>query len=210
MGTYGVLVAGGRGTRLGLGRPKAFAEVGGRTLLARAEAVLETLCDRVVIAAPGDLPLPPHRSPRVADEPEAAGPLAGMVAGLRFLGGGPALVLGVDFPLMLPQTLAALLARLSSRGAVLPAPGGRLQPLAAAYGGAAAESLAASLAGGERSAVAAASALDPLVLGDAALAAIEGGLESFFNLNTAADLAEAERRLAAREAARVQGPGAAA
>jgi len=196
--------------RLGLGRPKAFASVGGRTLLARAEEVLETLCERVVIAAPGDLPLPPHRSPRVADEPGAAGPLAGMVAGLRALGSGPTLVLGVDFPLMRPGTLQALLERLGPRSAVLAAPGGWLQPLAAAYDGRAAESLARALAGGERSAVAAAIALDPLVLPDEALERIEGGLQSFFNLNTAEDLAEAERRLSAREAARAPGPGGAA
>ena len=31
--TLGVIVAGGRGVRLGLGQPKAFAEVGGMTLL---------------------------------------------------------------------------------------------------------------------------------------------------------------------------------
>ena len=203
----GVIVAGGRGTRLGLGRPKAFAEAGGRTLLARAEEVLEALCDRVVIAAPEDLPLPPHRFPRVADAAGAAGPLAGMVAGLRALGGGSAIVLGVDFPLMRPRTLAALLESLGPRCAVLPAPGGWLQPLAAAYDGRAVEPLAAALLRGERSAVAAASALDPLVLPDQALDRIEGGHESFFNLNTAADLAEAERRLSARAAA---GPEAAA
>ena len=61
--TLGVIVAGGRGARLGLGRPKAFAEVGGMTLLARAEAVLAALCDAIVIAAPASLELPPHRFP---------------------------------------------------------------------------------------------------------------------------------------------------
>ena len=45
-------------------------------------------------------------------------------------------------------------------------------------------------------------ALDALRLDDDALTRLPGGLESFFNLNTREDLAEAERRLAAREAAR--------
>ncbi|HEY2956165.1 MAG TPA: molybdenum cofactor guanylyltransferase [Candidatus Eisenbacteria bacterium] len=210
MKAAGVIVAGGRGARLGLGEPKAFARVGGATLLARAEEALGALCERMVIAAPRDLALPPHRFPRVADEPGARGPLAGMVAGLRALGAASAIVLGVDFPLMRPATLAALLERLGGHGAVLPAPGGRLQPLAAAYGPGAGEGLAASLARGERSAVAAAVALDPLVIAGEELAGLEGGLESFLNLNTAADLAEAERRLAARAAAGVPGPRGAA
>ena len=192
----GVVVAGGRGMRLGLGRPKAFAEIGGKTLLARAEEVLAVLCDEIVIAAPADLPLPAHRFPRVADVPGAAGPLSGIVAGLRALRGGPAIVLGVDFPLMRPETLGALLERLGGESAVIPAPGGRLQPLAAVYAESAAESLGASLALGERSAVAAAMGLDPLVITDADLARLESGLECFFNLNTQEDLGEAERRLA--------------
>src|SRR5437588_594832 len=36
----GILLAGGRGSRLGLGRPKALAEVAGATLLERALAIL--------------------------------------------------------------------------------------------------------------------------------------------------------------------------
>src|SRR5438093_861436 len=106
--TLGVIVAGGRGARLGLGRPKAFAEVGGMTLLARAEAVLAALCDAIVIAAPASLELPPHRFPRVADATDAAVPLAGLVAGLAKLPFARAVALGVDFPLMRPEAFAAL------------------------------------------------------------------------------------------------------
>ena len=196
-GTVGVIVAGGRGVRLGLGRPKAFAIVGGMTLLARAETLLEVLCDEVVIAAPADLPLPPHRSARVPDAPKAGVPLAGLVAGLGALRFERAIALGVDFPLMRRAMLAALLERLGDRAAVVPAPGGVPQPLAAAYAARALAPLAEALAGGERAVTAAALALDPLVLGDAELAKMDGGVECFFNLNTPDDLAEAGRRLAA-------------
>jgi molybdopterin-guanine dinucleotide biosynthesis protein A len=195
--TLGVIVAGGRGVRLGLGRPKAFAEVGGMTLLARAEALLETLCDEVVIAAPDGLALPPHRCERVADAEPAGVPLAGLVAGLAALPFERAIVLGVDFPLMRPELLEALLVQLGDRAAVIPAPGGVPQPLAAAYAARALAPLTGALAAGERAVTDAALALDPLVLGDAELARIEGGVDCFFNLNTPEDLAEAERRLAA-------------
>jgi molybdopterin-guanine dinucleotide biosynthesis protein A len=196
-GTLGVIVAGGRGVRLGLGRPKAFAVVGGITLLARAEALLEGLCDEVVVAAPADLPLPPHRCMRVADAAEVAVPLAGLVAGLAARPFERAIALGVDFPLMRPAMLDALLARLGDRAAVIPAPGGVPQPLAAAYAARAVALLSAALARGERAVTVAALAFDPLVLSDAELSRIEGGVECFFNLNTPGDLAEAGRRLAA-------------
>ena len=195
-GTLGVIVAGGRGARLGLGRPKDFAEVGGMTLLARAEGLLESLCDDVVIAAPDGLALPTHRCARVADAAPAGVPLAGLVAGLAALPFERAFVLGVDFPLMRPEMLEALLMRLADRAAVVPAPGGVPQPLAAAYGAQSVAPLAAALARGERAVTVAALALDPLVLSDAELGRIEGGVECFFNLNTPGDLAEAERRLA--------------
>ena len=198
--TLGVIVAGGRGVRLGLGRPKAFAEVGGMTLLARAEITLSALCDAIVIVAPAGVELPPHRFPRIADAGEAAVPLAGVVAGLASRPYARALVLGVDFPLMRPEMLAALLARLGARAAVIPAPGGVPQPLAAAYAPAAAAALAEGLARGERAITAAALALDPLIVTDAELARLEGGIECFFNLNTPEDLAEAGRRLAATSA----------
>jgi molybdopterin-guanine dinucleotide biosynthesis protein A len=206
--TLGVIVAGGRGVRLGLGRPKAFAEVGGMTLLARAEDVLSALCDEIVIAAPASLELPAHRSARVADATDDAVPLAGLVAGLAARLFDRALALGVDFPRMRPGMLAALLARLGARAAVIPAPGGVPQPLAAAYAPGAAAPLAASLARGERAVTVAALALDPLIVGDGELERLDGGSACFFNLNTPDDLAEAGRGIGARGVERApEGPG---
>jgi molybdopterin-guanine dinucleotide biosynthesis protein A len=98
---------------------------------------------------------------------------------------------------MRPAMLDALLARLGDRAAVIPAPGGVPQPLAAAYAARAVALLSAALARGERAVTVAALAFDQLVLSDAELSRIEGGVECFFNLNTPGDLAEAGRRLAA-------------
>src|SRR6185369_331782 len=82
MRSLGVLLAGGRGTRMGAGTPKALVVCGGRTLLARARATLETLCDAVVVVAPRELELPVPLEDRVDDPPGARGPLAAMLAGL--------------------------------------------------------------------------------------------------------------------------------
>jgi molybdopterin-guanine dinucleotide biosynthesis protein A len=197
-GTLGVLVAGGDGSRLGLGIPKALVSVGDATLLARGARTLGAVCDQVVVAAPAALALPNpaagddapgSRSPdRAFDPAGTAGPLA--------------MVLAVDLPLATPPALAALLACLGDHQAVIPAPRGVPQPLAAAYAPSALAHLAAHLDAGERSLTRAVVALDVVWLDDEALARLPGGHENFFNLNTREELMEAGRRLAARGGAR--------
>ena len=56
MSVWAVLAAAGRGERLGSDRPKAFARLGGRPLLAESLERLENSdwIDRIVIAAPPD------------------------------------------------------------------------------------------------------------------------------------------------------------
>lgn len=199
--TLGVLVAGGRGERLNRGIPKALVEVGGRRLLDRALETLRAVCDTVVIAAPADmeLPLPPSmRGPkRAPDPPNVRGPLGGLVAGLGAHPFARAIALGVDFPFVTSVVLERLLARLEGdEAAVIPAPGGKPQPLAAAYAPRATLALAMVMSRGERALVPAVLTLDPLILPDSELANWEGGSEAFFNLNTPEDFAEAERRFA--------------
>lgn len=200
IGTLGILLAGGLGTRLGPGPPKPLRIVAGRTLLDRAISVLEAACDDLVVVAPASLELPVQESLRVDDPPDAAGPLAGLVAGLSARAHTRALVLGVDFPLSRPEALTVIAAPLASGAvAVVPEPGGVLQPLFAAYGTGARALLAERLENGERSVTAAVRALDPVRIPDQDLAGLPGGRENFMNINRPEDLIEAERRLLAPE-----------
>jgi molybdopterin-guanine dinucleotide biosynthesis protein A len=198
----GVLVAGGRGTRLGA--HKARVAIAGVSLLQRALETLSRVADDLVVAAPESLALRLPESPRarrVFDRVDGEGPLAGAVAALEDGGFEMAVILGVDFPLMHAATLRALIARLEAHpelGAIVPAPRGRLQPLAAAYGRAFAAALVTAFEKGERSIVKAVEPLGPMVMSDDELADIPGAGESFFNLNTPEDLVEAARRIAAR------------
>src|SRR5918993_4103676 len=56
MSVWAVIVAAGRGERLGLDRPKAFAKLNGRPLLAESLERLEASdwIDAIVVAAPPD------------------------------------------------------------------------------------------------------------------------------------------------------------
>jgi 2-C-methyl-D-erythritol 4-phosphate cytidylyltransferase len=50
----GIVPAGGSGERLGADRPKAFVVCAGRPLIDWSLEVLQSICDRVVVAAPPD------------------------------------------------------------------------------------------------------------------------------------------------------------
>jgi len=102
----GVVLAGGQSTRFG--SDKAMAELGGRTLLARAYDTLSGFCELVVIAGrergPGHRCIPDWPHPQM-------GPLAGLAAALRLArdeGYDSVLSCGVD-SVGLPDDLLDLL-----------------------------------------------------------------------------------------------------
>jgi nicotine blue oxidoreductase len=194
----GLLIAGGRGERLG--SPKAGVMLAGRTLLERAHATLAAACDAVRVVAPADLDLPVAPALRIRDAMDHAGPLSALVAGLGAVKYGRAIALAVDMPLVRPSHLAALLAEADGPAAWVPAPGGRPQPLAAAYAPAAAARLAAALAAGERALVPAVLALAPRILDDAALRGLGLAPECLDDVDTPEDLERVERLLRSGEA----------
>ena len=200
-GTLGILLAGGRGTRLETGAPKALVRLAGETLLSRARATLAACCERVVVVAPGSLVLPVPAAERLADATPGAGPLAALVGAMEARAWELALVLGVDLPLVRVAALLALRERLGARPAVVPAPGGRPQPLAAWYARAAQAPLTAAHAAGGRALVPAVMALGPALVSGEALASPPGGEFAFLNVNTPDELARAGRALDARGAA---------
>jgi molybdopterin-guanine dinucleotide biosynthesis protein A len=191
----GVLLAGGRGTRLGTEGPKALAMCAGRTLLDRALSTLAACCDDTLVVAPAAMALPVDAASRVNDPPRGVGPFAAMVAGLLTRPYDEALVLAVDMPLARSDALEQLRALRGDALAVVPRPGGVAQPLAAWYSGTARERLAALAAAGERAVIMAVKTLAPKWVEDDVLAKMPGGVEAWLNVNTPEDLAAAEARL---------------
>ncbi len=198
--TLGVVLAGGRGVRLGRDEPKGQLVLAGRTLLARARATLEALVDVVVVSAPQHMVLAIPDASRVSDPVGVEGPLAGLVAALTSRPFTRAVVLAVDLPFASVAALSALGEQLMpGDDAVLAAPAGIPQPLAAWFAPSATAPLAAALAAGERSVTRAVLALRTRVLDSDALAGMPDGEDAYFNLNTPADLAEAVRRCEERQ-----------
>jgi molybdopterin-guanine dinucleotide biosynthesis protein A len=102
----GVVLAGGQSTRFG--SDKALAELGGRTLLARAVDALNGWCEYVVVAGREMAP-----APTIPDWPAPGmGPLGGVAAALRLAQDEDyeaVLTCGVD-SVRLPENLLDLLA----------------------------------------------------------------------------------------------------
>lgn len=199
----GAVLAGGAGSRLG--GAKAMADLGGKVLISYPlAAVAHAGLEPLVVAKPEtELPPPAAISAaagsaaavRVVREPaDPSHPLCGIVAALRAAGGRPVVAAACDMPFAAPALLDALAG--APERLVVPAPGGKLQPLLARYGPELLPRLEAALAREEplRRTVA---SLSPRLLGDAELARFGDPERLLFNVNDAQDLARAARLLAA-------------
>ena len=94
----GVILAGGRSTRLG--RDKALLELEGRPLITRTLDVLVQLTDDLIIVTNRASHLFPRSARVVADRYIGAGVLAGVHAGLLAARGELALVVACDMPFL--------------------------------------------------------------------------------------------------------------
>jgi molybdenum cofactor guanylyltransferase len=185
----GFLLAGGKSTRMGV--DKAFLEVGGRTLLDRALAVMAGNCERVTIV--GNPAKFAAHGPVLGDIFAGCGPLAGIHTALRHSAAGLNLMMAVDMPLISTELLAFLFASAEGTDATITIPrtGNGLQPLCAVYRR---EFLAAAeqaLGAGNYRIDAAFSGVSVRVIEARELAAAGFSERNFVNVNTPFDLQEA-------------------
>jgi molybdopterin-guanine dinucleotide biosynthesis protein A len=106
MGYAAVVLAGGRGRRLG-GVAKPLTTVGGEPMLARVLAAVDDAVPRVVVG-PASLRVPPGVV-RVAEDPAGGGPVAALAAGLSTVDDvGTVAVLAADLPLLTREAVRRL------------------------------------------------------------------------------------------------------
>jgi molybdopterin-guanine dinucleotide biosynthesis protein A len=200
----GIVLAGGGSERMG--RPKAELDWGGTSFAGHVVAVLAGAADGpvVVVRAQGQ-PLPelPPGIETAEDACPARGPLEGIAAGLRAVGGraDTAFVSAVDVPFLVPAFVRAVVGALAAGDdAAVPVVAGQPHPLSAAYRVDVLRVVEGLLA---REALSARSLLDELgvrwlgeaeLLADPALAAADPTLDSLLNLNTPDEYRAALRR----------------
>lgn len=187
----GVVLAGGRGSRLG--GAKQAVPLAGRPLLHYPLAALRAAGLECAVVAKPDSELPPLDRTCLLREPEAAWhPLCGILAALRAAPGRDVVAVPCDMPFLSPALLE-LLADASEPLVVL-AREGRVQPLPGRYAATLLPELEAALAREEplRRTV---ESLDGRVLGAAELRHLGDPARLFFNLNDRDDLRRAESML---------------
>jgi molybdopterin-guanine dinucleotide biosynthesis protein A len=197
-----LIVAGGRGTRLG-GQRKALLDVGGRPIIHRLLDALAPLADEVLVLA-DDRTFETLGGVRlIVDTQPYAGVLPAIVQGLVAARGDVCLVVASDMPFVSRLAFEHLLAvqRRVDADVVIPRIGGVLQPMHMVVRRAPAlQAVHTALASGEHRLFRALLALQPHEVEADELRALDPDLRTFFNVNTPDDLVEA-RRMAHEEAA---------
>jgi molybdopterin-guanine dinucleotide biosynthesis protein A len=196
-----IILAGGRGRRLG--RDKASAIAAGTSLLQHVIDRTVALVDSTLIVTRAGQQLPPFEGERiqvVEDELPASGPLAGLYSGLRAAPSFPALAVACDMPLLQPALLAELLRRVEGHDAAVALRDGQPEPLCAAYAAGCIDVIGLRLRRGELRTMALLDDVDVVYLAEQDWRRFDPQGLSFFNVNTPDDLQAAEQRLRAASA----------
>jgi molybdenum cofactor guanylyltransferase len=192
-GLAGAVLCGGRGARMG-GIDKASITFEGTTLLERALARLDAVCDPVLIAA-GDAPRRVAGRLSVADTVSGAGPLGGLVAALGASPHRLLAVVAVDLPWIDPRLIRMLEARIGDADVAVCETARGIEPLHAVYATSMLTAAEAALTGTDRSLRRLIERSDAVRLTESEWR--DAGISDRFsrNINTPQDLAEVSRHL---------------
>lgn len=190
-GLVGVILCGGRSSRMG--RPKEWLELGGRTLLQHVAQAVSEAAESIAVVAAADHDPPPVSVDGpiqiVHDSLMDQGPLHGIARGMESLPGQAAAVYvsACDVPLLTPEWIRFLVARLGDNDAVVPRSAGRLHPLAAVYKPSARDTAQRLLAQGERRVTRLFDFHPTVIVEEEELRQVDPELRSLQNVNTLSD-----------------------
>lgn len=187
--------AGGRSSRMGT--DKGLVSLAGKPLVRHVIDRLSGLVGEVVITTNQPESYAPLGYPTASDREPGAGALAGLLTALRSAHGDPVLVTACDMPFASPSLAAYLLGLTPPAAAVVPSQAGGYEPMFAVYRRACIPAIERALTRGDRRVISFFPDIALRTVDESEARAIEADDWCFFNVNTAADLAEAERHLAA-------------
>jgi molybdopterin-guanine dinucleotide biosynthesis protein A len=186
-----VILAGGEGSRIGGGKP--LKELAGKRLIDRAIELARGWSDSVAVAVRGASQLGQLDAKMIEDYP-VEGPLGGLLSALQFarVSGRPLLfAIPADMPFLPPDLLQRLVENIGDSNCAMAASGGRSHPVCSLWRVQESIDRAESyVATGRRSLHGFAEFVTCVAVD------WPGGFEDpFFNINSQADLAAAERRI---------------
>ncbi len=192
-GFSGFVLAGGRSKRMGSN--KALLPLAGRRLVDRAIDLLEPHVQEIFVVGPPEL-LPALHVPVRPDEIRQAGPLGGILTGLRHTRCEKSLVLGVDLPFLTWGVLERVLRASEGYDVTLPRIGETHETLCAVYTKSCITPIEGLLMAGHKSVLELLSRVRVRILPEEEFREL-GGVAPFFNINTREDFEEAKRRVIA-------------
>ena len=176
-----------------MGRDKANVLLGEQTLLQHVITAMQKSFSHIILSVRE--PRPDLKLLQVCDAPDVSGPLAGVLAGLEQSQTPWIFLVACDMPFMQATVIESLSLRRDQHQAVVPIINGHAQPMAAFYARSILPVLRAHLAGGGKNSLRALfEHLDICYVDETELAKIDPTLNSFFDLDTPRDLANAMNR----------------
>jgi molybdopterin-guanine dinucleotide biosynthesis protein A len=187
-----LVLAGGRSSRLG--QPKALLPFDGEPVIARVVARLQPLFRETIVVAARDQELPPMPARVVRDQVDHQGPVAGICFGLEASATDVNFVVSCDSVFLKPALVAHLLSLAPGHDAVVPRWEERLQPLQAVYRSSVLPIAREQLARGELRLGDLFARVRARAVEEEEVRRFDPQGESFFNINTLEDYADALRR----------------
>jgi molybdopterin-guanine dinucleotide biosynthesis protein A len=187
-----VILAGGEGIRIGGGKP--LLALGGERLIDRAVDRARQWSKAVAVAVRDPSQVETCEIEVIGDRLDVEGPLGGLASGLDFARGRDCqllLTVPADMPFLPTNLLERLADALSGHSCALASSGGHVHPVCGLWRVSAADELDGYAETGRRSLRGFGQQI-----GSAVVEWPTAPLDPFFNINSPADLAEAERRLA--------------
>lgn len=188
----GVVLAGGRSTRMGTN--KALLEVGGVRLIDRAVATLRAIFSEVLLIANDPEPYAPLGLSIFPDLLPGKGPLGGLYTAVSAAPRPWAFCLACDMPFANPTLIRYLASLAEGYEAVVPRTPDGVQPLHALYGKACLPAMRRHLDEDRLKIDRLYDGLRVRYVDEAEMRPHDPGLLSFWNLNTQEELAQARAR----------------
>lgn len=190
--------AGGHSRRMGY--DKGLASLAGKSLIQHVLARVVDLGDEVILTASDPESYRFLGLRTVPDAVPGAGTLAGLMTALQAARGDTVLVLACDMPFVSRPLLQHMLALSTRADVVIPRRANEFEPFHAVYSRACIPAIQAALDAGKRRVISFFPDVRVLTVEDPDLTRLDPTGLSFFNVNTADDLAHAERILASGQA----------
>jgi molybdenum cofactor guanylyltransferase len=186
--TAGVILAGGRASRMG-GRDKAFAAVDGEPIAVRTVRLFQGLFEQVIVSTNRPERFEPFAVDAVPDRRPGCGPLAGIEAAMLASRHPWVFVVACDMPGLDADVIRWLLARPRNADAVVPRWEADIEPLHALYAVHTLPSVQGCLEAGRHALRDFLPAIRVDYVEEEELRALHGAARSLLNVNTPEELA---------------------